>query len=150
MNQADILTRIGTALAIGFLIGVERGWRERDEGEGERAAGLRTFSLIGLSGGIWGTSVGKPSARRQFAAQNFSLRPAVAITLYRWRETEREGDVGATTQLIAALLTFRPAAPTQQLAIRPSPPRQPPIATSAVLLSAKNWLHAWVRSGIVA
>ncbi|MFO7496238.1 MAG: MgtC/SapB family protein [Desulfobacterales bacterium] len=39
------------ALAIGLLIGIERGWSEREEEEGDRIAGIRTFSLIGLLGG---------------------------------------------------------------------------------------------------
>src|SRR6185503_14333432 len=102
MDQTELLTRIGLALAIGFLVGVERGWREREEGEGERAAGLRTFSLIGLSGGIWAL-LSEELGEAAFAAG--FVATAVAITLYRWRETEREGSVGATT-LIAALLTF--------------------------------------------
>ena len=54
MDETEPFIRIGLALAIGLLIGIERGWRERDEAEGERAAGLRTFALIGLSGGVWG------------------------------------------------------------------------------------------------
>ena len=54
MNHSELFLRLGLALAIGFLIGLERGWRERDEEEGHRAAGFRTFSLIGLLGGIFG------------------------------------------------------------------------------------------------
>ena len=34
------------------MIGLERGWKERDEGEGKRAAGHPHLSLIGLLGGI--------------------------------------------------------------------------------------------------
>lgn len=45
------------ALAIGFLIGVERGWRQREEEAGARVAGIRTFSLVGLTGGIVGLLV---------------------------------------------------------------------------------------------
>ena len=42
---------LAAALAVGLLIGVERGWRDRDLAEGGRVAGLRTFSLVGLLGG---------------------------------------------------------------------------------------------------
>jgi len=35
------------ALASGLLVGIERGWRQRDEVEGTRVAGVRTFTLIG-------------------------------------------------------------------------------------------------------
>ena len=51
VGQAE---RLALALAIGFLVGVERGWRDRDVAEGGRTAGIRTFALIGLLGGIAG------------------------------------------------------------------------------------------------
>ena len=35
------------ALAIGLLIGLERGWNDRELPEGSRVAGLRTFTLTG-------------------------------------------------------------------------------------------------------
>lgn len=52
MADPRLLERLGVALAIGLLIGVERHWRERDAAPGKRAAGLRTFGLIGLTGGV--------------------------------------------------------------------------------------------------
>ena len=42
---------LSVALAIGLLIGVERGWQEREAEEGGRVAGIRTYGLIGLLGG---------------------------------------------------------------------------------------------------
>ena len=36
------------ALAIGLLIGLERGWKSRTEEEGMRAVGVRTLALSGL------------------------------------------------------------------------------------------------------
>jgi uncharacterized membrane protein (DUF4010 family) len=52
MADPQLVERLGVALAIGLLIGVERHWRERDAAPGQRAAGLRTFGLIGLTGGV--------------------------------------------------------------------------------------------------
>lgn len=49
--DAKQIALLGTALAIGLLIGVERGWKSREAKEGERIAGLRTYGLIGLLGG---------------------------------------------------------------------------------------------------
>ena len=46
---------LGAALAVGLLIGLERGWRDRDLPDGARIAGLRTFALIGLLGGVLGS-----------------------------------------------------------------------------------------------
>ncbi len=40
------------AVAAGLLIGIERGWRHREEPDGSRVAGVRTFTLIGGSGGL--------------------------------------------------------------------------------------------------
>ncbi len=52
MAELENFKLLGIALAIGLLIGLERGWRSRDLGEGMRVAGLRTYGLIGLFGGI--------------------------------------------------------------------------------------------------
>lgn len=46
--------RIGTAIAAGLLIGIERGWTQRDRKPGSRVAGIRTFTLLGLTGGLAG------------------------------------------------------------------------------------------------
>ena len=45
---------LAAALAVGILIGLERGWREREGADGSRVAGLRTFALFGLLGGVLG------------------------------------------------------------------------------------------------
>lgn len=98
----DLVTRLGLALALGFVIGLERGWKERDEGEGKRAAGIRTFSLIGLLGGIFG--VISEGGEHVLLAVGFVTTGAI-MALFIWRENVREGDYSATT-LVASLLTF--------------------------------------------
>jgi uncharacterized membrane protein (DUF4010 family) len=40
------------ATASGLLVGTERGWRQREAGEGNRVAGIRTFALLGTCGGL--------------------------------------------------------------------------------------------------
>ena len=138
LDETETLTRLGLALAIGFLIGVERGWREREEKEGERAAGLRTFALTGLFGGVWGLltrEIGPAPMGLAFLAL------AGAATLFRWRETEREGTYGMTT-LVAAFLTFSLGA----LAVLGDmvAAAAAGVATAA-LLAAKEWLHSWLK-----
>lgn len=49
----ETLLNLGLALALGLLVGVERGWQEREAAEGSRLAGIRTFGLISLLGGLW-------------------------------------------------------------------------------------------------
>jgi uncharacterized membrane protein (DUF4010 family) len=50
----SVVAELGLALAIGLVVGLERGWRQREEPEGSRVAGLRTYGLAGLLGGVSG------------------------------------------------------------------------------------------------
>jgi uncharacterized membrane protein (DUF4010 family) len=52
MDDLGVALRLGAALAVGLVIGLERGWTDRDLPEGQRAAGLRTFAITGFGGGI--------------------------------------------------------------------------------------------------
>jgi uncharacterized membrane protein (DUF4010 family) len=45
---------VGTAVACGLLIGIERGFNLRHVAEGSRVAGIRTFTLLGLVAGVAG------------------------------------------------------------------------------------------------
>lgn len=51
--QMELALSLLAALALGLMIGIERGWSDRDSDDGTRVAGVRTFSLIGLSGGVF-------------------------------------------------------------------------------------------------
>lgn len=46
--------QVGSGLAAGMLVGLERGFKLRDQKAGHRVAGIRTFSLLGLGAGIGG------------------------------------------------------------------------------------------------
>lgn len=139
MSEQELLTRLGLALAIGLLIGVERGWREREQAEGGRTAGLRTFALVGLLGGIAG-ALYDLAGPLPFAAVFLGF--AGAFTLFKWRESEREGDFGATT-LVAALLTFL----LGTLAVLGTMTVAAAAAVAmAALLAAKRWLHSWIAT----
>ena len=50
----ELISRFGVALGIGLLIGIERGWRAREAHPGSRTAGVRTFAITGLLGGVIG------------------------------------------------------------------------------------------------
>jgi len=50
--QVDLAFHLLAALAAGLLVGIERGWRQREEADGSRVAGVRTFTLIGGCGGL--------------------------------------------------------------------------------------------------
>src|SRR5262249_57822761 len=52
MELDQLLARTALALGIGLLIGLERAWQRRSAESGSRAAGIRTFAISGLLGGI--------------------------------------------------------------------------------------------------
>jgi uncharacterized membrane protein (DUF4010 family) len=137
MDRDDLLLRLGMALAIGFLIGLERGWKDRTEKEGQRTAGLRTFTLIALLGGIFGALT---------KDQNFLLLASGfvivsgALAAFLWREGVSEEDFSATS-LVAVMLTFMLGAFTVL--------GDPAVAAgagvaAAVLLATKVQLHGWL------
>ena len=86
------------ALAIGFLIGVERGWRQREEADGERVAGIRTFSLIGLLGGLIGIHATGPLS---LLALLVAAGTIAALLLGYHADMRRAHNVSATSTLAA-------------------------------------------------
>ena len=47
MND-PLLYRLAVAFGIGLIVGLERGWKTREEHGGTRVAGIRSFALAGL------------------------------------------------------------------------------------------------------
>jgi uncharacterized membrane protein (DUF4010 family) len=102
MDHINVFHRLGVALAIGLLVGVERGWQERDIRDGGRTAGIRTFGLTGFLGGVVGTL--QPVTGPFLPATIAALVGAVYIA-GKWREAEEDKDYGVTS-IVAALLVF--------------------------------------------
>jgi uncharacterized membrane protein (DUF4010 family) len=132
------LINLGIALALGLLVGIERGWKERAAEEGSRIAGIRTFGLLGLLGGLWALLA--EDMGNILLGISFLALTGILIAAY-WRVYRADQDIGITT-LVAALVTFALGA----LAVR----NQIHIAiTGAVvtvtLLSLKPTLHSWLR-----
>lgn len=98
----DLFQRLAMALGIGFLVGVERGWKHRDAPDQSRAAGLRTHAIIGLTGGI-AAALMPQTGQTGFAAM--ALIVGSAIIVFKVRESERDHDM-SMTGTIAALLVF--------------------------------------------
>lgn len=108
MDDLELFQRFGTAIAIGGVVGVERHWRERNEEAGQRTAGLRTFSLVGMLGGCVGLLAQALASERIAAAIVVAVcfaAFAAVFALYQYREAVAEESYSATT-MIAALLTF--------------------------------------------
>lgn len=51
-----LVWNLAIALLLGAIVGTQRGWVMRNSAEGSRIAGIRTFSLVGLLGGLIGVS----------------------------------------------------------------------------------------------
>ncbi len=100
--EPELLQRLTAALAIGALIGIERGWKQRSDEPGSRAAGLRTFTLAGLLGGI-AAVVGTNLGAAAFAA--IAIAFSALFGAFQWRETRADDDFSATST-VAGLLTF--------------------------------------------
>ena len=132
------LYTLGVALALGLLIGLERGWESRERAEGRRIAGLRTYGLIGLLGGVFALL----GERLEAAILGFGfLGLAVLLVAAYYRRFRLSGDLGITS-MVAALLTFGFGA----LAVMD----HLFLATAAavvttLLLDLKPRLHAWLR-----
>jgi uncharacterized membrane protein (DUF4010 family) len=130
--------RLGVALAIGLLIGIERGWKDRGGPEGARTAGVRTFSLIGLLGGV--ASVIALELGGVVFGLGF-LAAAGALTVFEINHARRTDSSDATT-LVAALVVFAlgalaglgffHAAAAAAVAV-------------AIILAFKESLHAWLE-----
>jgi uncharacterized membrane protein (DUF4010 family) len=140
MDTFAFIEHLAVALAIGLIIGIERGWKQREEAEGERAAGLRTLALAGLLGGVWG---GLARTFGSWGALALGLAFAVftaAIVLFRWREVEHAKSYGATT-VVAAMLAFSLGA----FAMVDMVAAAAAGVATAMLLALKAALHGWLR-----
>ncbi len=126
------------ALAIGLLIGLERGWEQREAPEGSRIAGLRTFALVGLLGGVWAL-LGQDLGDLVLGASLLVLGALLIVA--RWQDMRRDKDVGITSA-VALLLAFALGAAAAR-GFRLEAASLAVLAT--VLLSLKPLLHGWLR-----
>lgn len=130
----DFFLNLATALGVGLLIGTERSWSGRESPGQELVAGIRTFGLAGLFGGLAAVSVTHLGAFAWVAI--FIVLGLLVIAGYLI-DARRSGDHGMTTE-VALLLTFL----LGSLAIAES--RQLAAACAivvALLLSLKTRLH---------
>ncbi len=128
------------ALAIGLLIGIERGWQERDAKEGERVAGVRTYGLLGLMGGVTALLT-EPFGHLLIGLAFVGLSGLLAV-VYTVNARRDDSDVGITS-LTACLLTFMlgALAATGEIAIAAAS-----AVVTTLLLGYKPLLHSWIHA----
>lgn len=98
-----LIPRLGLALAIGLLVGLERGWREREAPAGSRTAGIRTYGISGLLGGIFGALAREHGSPIAFAAGFLGF--VFSFTWFKFREARHDDDF-SVTGVVAALCVF--------------------------------------------
>lgn len=99
----EAAVRLGLALAIGLLVGLERGWRERDAPDNSRTAGIRTYGISGLLGGIFALLSDATDAPSVLVV-GFLVFASI-LTLYKLREAVADDDYSVTA-LVTGLAVF--------------------------------------------
>ena len=128
------LIELAYAAAAGLLIGLERGWVLRDGAEGSRIAGVRTFTLLGLGGGI-AALLPLPLSVTVIALLGLSL-------LLGYERIAAQPNHHSVTATIAGLITLGlgaaaiAASPTLAIA---------GAALTTVILASREPLHRWLR-----
>lgn len=138
MDLLEAFQRLGLALAIGVLVGIERGWQERAEAAGKRTAGIRTFGLTGFLGGLAGLlqiSVGPVLPAILLAVFG------IAFLVFKRFEAEHTQDYSVTS-VVAALVVFAlgTVAVVSHMAVAAAGG-----VTVTALLAARHSLHGFLR-----
>lgn len=128
------------AAGIGLLIGLERGWRHKDEQEGGRTAGIRTFALLGLGGGLSGLAATQLAP--WFGIVGVAALSVIIIIAHRARLAAPDEYVSATNSVTGVVTVLLGLAATTGFA------REALIAggATALILSMREELHGWLRT----
>ncbi|OIQ88084.1 MgtC family protein [mine drainage metagenome] len=140
MDDVELFRRLGLALAIGLMLGVERGWELRSVPEKTRIAGIRSFTLMGLLGGLWGLlGLEAGPLATAIAFLGFTALIVAAHVMRLRREPEEQG---ITTE-VGEMVTFALGAVAAHghLAVAAAGG-----VAALALLSFKRGLHAFVSS----
>jgi uncharacterized membrane protein (DUF4010 family) len=143
MDIDHLLSRLAVALGIGLLVGLERGWKTRDVKAGRRAAGIRTFALSGLLGGLVAAlAQATGNAEGEGLVLGFGFAVFATVFAVFERDADRAAGSYSATTTVAALLTFVLGAYALIGDLRVA-------AAAAVaatgILAARQDIHAWVE-----
>jgi uncharacterized membrane protein (DUF4010 family) len=133
----SLILRLGFALAIGLIVGIERGWRERDAPAGSRTAGVRTYGLSGLFGGVF-AALAQAAGAPLLLAVGF-LGFAAVFAWFKHREAQADESF-SVTGVVAALVVFALGA----LAVAGDPKAAAAGVATAGLLALRDPLHGFL------
>ena len=142
MDIDQLLSRLAVALGIGLLVGLERGWKTRGVTPGRRAAGVRTFALCGLLGGLVAAlAQASGTVVSVGLVLGFGLAVYAGVIAVFERDADRAASSFSATTVIAELLTFVLGAYAVIGNLRVA-------AAAAVaatgILAAREDIHTWV------
>lgn len=145
MDTIVLFERLGLAIAIGAIVGVERHWRDRDEKPGQRTAGLRTFTLCGMLGGLSGAIelyLNSPGRHTGLVIAGFFGIFSAVLALFEMREaislrrySVTSTIVGMTTFALGVLAVIG----SQPFAVAGG-------VTLVALLASRHTLHTFMRT----
>lgn len=138
LSNHQTTIRLAIALLLGAIIGLERGWEARDQKSGERIAGIRTFALVGLLGGI------SAVLAREITQWAFPvlLVSVVAMGIVAYSERLAHIRNFSITGMVGMVLTFCFGA----IAVAVDPVMATASAViTAIILDNKEEIHGWVH-----
>ncbi len=140
IDQAALLS-VALALALGLLVGVERGWTLREQAPGTRFAGIRTYGLLGLAGGLGGAM----QAAFPVLSGVLLAGTTILVVMGYWRSTRGEPttqpSISGTASLVGLLTLacgFVAGAGSHALASAAT-------GVMVLVLAMRHQLHDWVR-----
>lgn len=135
-NLVSLLAAVG----IGLLIGLERGWRQRDEHAGGRIAGIRTYALLALGGALSGLLALNVSI--WFGLIGIGGIIVALLLAHRARLAEADDNVSATNVVVSILTVMLGLAMTTGFL------REAVVAggVMTLILSMREQLHGWLRT----
>ena len=144
LTDPTLALRLGVATLAGLAVGVEREWSRARAGAPRREAGIRTFALYGLAGGIAGLPLTGPATLVAWALL-LGAAALVVVTYIageradavRGAEATQRHDPGGTTEVAAlVVLGLGALAGTGRLAVAAGA-----AALVALALGEKRRLH---------
>ncbi|WP_319555059.1 MgtC/SapB family protein [Terasakiella sp.] len=90
------------ALLLGAIVGIQRGWVKRNSVEGSRVAGIRTYSLVGLLGGL----VAILATHYSPLLLGFALIALVILACIAFFVKQKNSGDVSITGLVSLLVTF--------------------------------------------
>ena len=136
-DALQVATRLGVAALGGLAVGIEREWSARARARPARFAGVRTFLLVGLLGGLG-------AALSDLAGPAVGLAviaAAAALVVGAYIVTARGGDVDGTTEVSAlVVLAAGAVAGTGRLALASALS-----ALTVLVLVEKSRIHTLVH-----